>query len=262
MHWVLWKTPHLPAETFKLLTIFKTRNGISSFWLASFYFSLGKELSPDAEGWPLAIEKLGLSETFTFKLVYKIGVTQEWGDLRILGKKNSTRWTHMRFLHKQSYFAGMLAKIHIGIQSMCPPEALKIPMDVPWPAAASSTLPSSTSTTTSRIQDERAIGTTMEPQAHNLRVLPTSLSKSLIIQWDAAFSILQYWKNFKFVCGAQSDLVTALKLFRSKDISSVSSLTHSTGSIFAVYNSAASTDKRGGNGNKKDRTSFKLQPLV
>lgn len=88
MHWGLWKTPHLPAETFKLLTVFKTRNGISSFWLASFFFSLGKEPSPDAEGWSLGIGKLGLSETFTFKLVHKIGLTQEWGDLLILGKKN------------------------------------------------------------------------------------------------------------------------------------------------------------------------------
>lgn len=92
----------------------------------------------------------------------------------------------MRLLHKQSYFAGMLAKIHLAFQNICPPEALKIPTDVykdcvPWPAPTSSTLTSSASKTISRTQDERAIGRTMEPQTHNLRVLPTNLSKSLII---------------------------------------------------------------------------------
>ena len=158
-----------------------------------------------------------------------------------------TRWTHMRLLHKKSSLARMFAKIPITLQGLSCPEVVKISMDV-WkdhmrPTPASSTLSSSTSTTTtSGTQDEHAVGRMMEPQAHNLRVLPRSLNKSVVFQWDATLLILLHWNNFKFVSGAQSGLVIALKLFQNKDIFSVSSLTHPTGFVFAVCNTAASTD--------------------
>lgn len=122
-HCILWKTLHLPAETFKLVTVFKTRNGISSFWLASFFFSLGKEPSLDAEGWLLGIGKLGISGTFSFKLLYKVSLPQEGGNLLFLGKKNSTRWTRMRLLCKQSYFAECLQKFTSHFRT-CVPQKL------------------------------------------------------------------------------------------------------------------------------------------
>lgn len=185
MHWVLWKTLHLPAETFKLTTVLKTRNGISSFWLTSLFFSLGKEPSLDAEGWPLGIGKLGLSETFSFTLLYKAGLPQKEGTYCSLGRKILPDEHTWGFYISKAILQGCLQKFALHFRTCVPQKlwrslwmcrrtvcpGLHQPL-VPWqvlpvqpPQGPKMNMPS----------EEQ-----WRPR-HTIWVLPTSLSKSLII---------------------------------------------------------------------------------
>lgn len=114
------KTLHLPAATLKQVAAFKPRKGISSFWLASFLFSLVKKPSLDAEEWPLGIGNLDLSETFNFKLLYKVGLPQEWGDYYSLGRKTLLDEHTWGFYVNKVILQGCLQKFTLHFRACVP----------------------------------------------------------------------------------------------------------------------------------------------
>lgn len=125
----------------------------------------------------------------------------------------------MRFLHEKISLAGTFAKIPITVQDLSALQVLKIPMDI-WKDHVHPAPASTTSKQYNHHLSDPGWACWEEQWSLRHAIWERCPEAWIKARYFSKMPLCQFhWNNFKFVFGAQSDLVIALKLSKQRHYS-------------------------------------------